>query len=574
MRFSHNFAPTMKENPSEAETISHRLLLRAGMIRRIAGGIYTYLPLGWRVICKIEEIIRQEMNRAGGVELNLPIIQPAELWQQSGRWDVYGEEMFRLKDRHQRDFCLGPTHEEIITFLVKNEVNSYRDLPLLLYQIQNKYRDEKRPRFGLLRAREFIMKDLYSFDANEEGLQNSYEAMYKAYERIFKRMGLNFKIVEADSGAIGGNTSHEFVSFAEEGEAEIVHCFSCSYAADVEKATTVLKKKNTSEDELPLELIKTPDKKTIKEVANFIGVELEKLIKTLVFEADGRIIVVLVKGDRELNIVKLKNYLKCNELELAGDEKISEIFQCEKGYLGPVGLKGVPVLADREVMVEHNLICGANRNGYHYINVNPERDFIVDDIVDLIKVEAMDPCPVCGEPLYKTNGIEVGQIFQLGTKYSEALNAFYQDERGQLKPFIMGCYGIGISRSMAAVVEQLHDDKGIIWPISIAPYPVVIVPTLIDSSLQWETALKLESEINELGLEVMIDDRKESAGIKFADADLIGYPLRLTVGKKTEKQRTVDIKTRKGEEKTVAIEEAAKTVKQIAEDLSKPLSLA
>jgi len=564
----------MKENPAEAETISHKLLLRAGMIRRIAGGIYTYLPLGWRVICKIEEIIRQEMNSAGGVELNLPIIQPAELWQQSGRWDVYGEEMFRLKDRHQRDFCLGPTHEEIITFLVKNEVNSYRDLPLLLYQIQNKYRDEKRPRFGLLRAREFIMKDLYSFDANEEGLQNSYEAMYKAYERIFKRMGLNFKIVEADPGAIGGNTSHEFVSFAEEGEAEIVHCFSCSYAADVEKATTVLKKKNTSEDELPLELIKTPDKKTIKEVANFIGVELEKLIKTLVFEADGRIIVVLVKGDRELNIVKLKNYLKCNELELAGDEKIYEIFQCEKGYLGPVGLKGVPVLADREVMVEQNLICGANRNDYHYINVNPERDFIVDDIVDLIKVEALDPCPVCGEPLYKTNGIEVGQIFQLGTKYSEALNAFYQDERGQLKPFIMGCYGIGISRSMAAVVEQLHDDKGIIWPISIAPYPVVIVPTLVDSSLQWETALKLESEINELGLEVMIDDRKESAGVKFADADLIGYPLRLTVGKKTEKQRTVDIKIRRGEEKTVAIEEAAKTVKQIAEDLSKPLSLA
>lgn len=573
MRFSRTFVPTLKETPSEAETISHKLLLRAGMIRKIAGGVYTYLPLGWKVIQKIEEIVRQEMNRAGGVELSLPIIQPAELWQQSGRWDVYGEEMFRLKDRHQRNFCLGPTHEEIITFLVKNEINSYRDLPLLLYQIQNKYRDEKRPRFGLLRAREFIMKDLYSFDANEEGLQRSYKTMYEAYERVFTRLGLKFKVVEADPGAIGGNASHEFISLAADGEAEIVYCLSCSYAADIERATTVLKNEINEEELLPLKLIETPNQKTIKEVTEFLGVKAAKLIKTLVYEADGKVIVALIRGNRELNPIKLKNYLKCNELELAEDEKVREIFQCESGYLGPVDLKGVPILADREVMAAKNLICGANRNGYHYLNVNPERDFKADDILDLIKAEASDPCPVCGEPLYKTNGIEVGQVFQLGTKYSEALGAFFQDEKGQLRPFIMGCYGIGISRSMAAIVEQSYDERGIIWPISVAPYPVVIVPTFIDSSFQWQTALRLEKEIEELGLEVMVDDRPESAGIKFADADLIGYPLRLTIGKKTEKQGTVDIKTRKGEEKTVAVEEAAKTIKAMAEELYRPLQL-
>lgn len=565
MRTSELWVPTLRETPAEAEVVSHKLLLRAGFIRKTVAGIYTYLPLGRRVLAKLEQIIREEMDRAGGQELVLPIVQPAEIWQESGRWEVYGEEMFRLQDRHGRHFCLGPTHEEIITFIVRNEVNSYKQLPLLLYQIQNKYRDERRPRFGLLRAREFIMKDLYSFDRDQKGLKESYQKMYQAYSRIFGRCGLKFRAVQADSGAIGGDYSHEFMALAAVGEAVIVYCRQCDYAANIEiAAANTVEHDFVAETMLPIKEVSTPEQKTVAEVCAFLGVRPDKLIKTMLYEADGQLIAALIRGDRELNEFKLQKQLGCRELYLADQDKVKMITGAPAGYIGPVGLKGIPLYADLEVPYLVNAIAGANREGYHLQNVNPGRDFIPDAVFDLRQVEAGEPCPHCGSPLEKAEGIEVGQIFQLGTKYSEPLGATYTDEQGQERPIVMGCYGIGVSRTMAAAVEQCHDERGIIWPLSIAPYQVVIIPASIRDHEQYRTAETLYHELLNLGVEVVFDDRDERAGMKFVEADLIGYPLRLTVGKRTLVQGTVDVKWRhEQQETTLPREGLAERIKEM-----------
>lgn len=563
MRVSALLIPTLRDVPAEAEVISHKLLLRAGMIRKSASGVYTYLPLGWRVIQKISNIVREEMNRAGGQELLLPIIQPAELWLESGRWHVYGPELFRLKDRHERDFCLGPTHEEIITDLVRKEVSSYKQLPLLLYQIQCKYRDEIRPRFGLMRGREFIMKDLYSFDRDEEGLKISYQKMYEAYVNVFKRCGLTFRVVEADSGAIGGNTTHEFMVLANSGEAEIVYCESCNYAANVEKAVNKIGEK-VSEELRPMELLHTPEVRTMEQLADFVKLPAEKLIKTLFYEAEGQVICALVRGDREVNEVKLQRLLGCNELKLASDETIEKLTGSTPGFVGPVGLKDVPVFVDEEVTLIVNGVAGANKVDYHLVNVNYGRDFVGTQVVDIRLVKAGDLCPNCGNSLKSARGIEVGQIFQLGTKYSQALGATFVDEKGQEHPIVMGCYGIGISRTMAAAVEQNHDEKGIIWPKAIAPFEVVVIPAVAKDEQQMDLAFKIYHDLQNAGIETVIDDRPESAGVKFNDADLIGYPFRVTVGKKTVAENTVDIKNRAtGEEITVPLAEVVDKLKAL-----------
>jgi prolyl-tRNA synthetase len=544
MHTTELLAPTLRETPAEAEIASHQLLLRAGFIRKAAAGIYTYLPLGKRVLAKLEQIIREEMDRAGGQEVVLPIIQPAELWQESGRWEVYGEEMFRLQDRHQRQFCLGPTHEEIITALVRSEVNSYKQLPLLLYQIQNKYRDERRPRFGLLRGREFIMKDLYSFDRDQEGLQDSYNKMYQAYTSIFRRCGLDCRPVQADSGAIGGNYSHEFMALTSAGEALLVYCRECDYAANVEIAAARALPAASAESPQPLQEAATPEQKTAAAVCAFLGVTPDRLIKTLFYEADGQLLAALVRGDRELNEIKLQSFLSCRELTLADPERVMAITGAPVGFVGPVGLSGVPIYADLEIPYLVNAVAGANREGCHLVHVNPGRDFKAAAFADLRQVEAGEPCPRCGAPLNQARGIEVGQVFQLGTKYSMALGATYTDEQGQGHPMVMGCYGIGVSRTMAAVVEQRHDEHGIIWPLSLAPYQVIIIPAAIKDANQRQAAADLYQELTAAGVEAVIDNRDERAGMKFVEADLIGYPLRLTVGKRTVTGGTVDVKWR------------------------------
>ncbi|GAF26788.1 prolyl-tRNA synthetase [Moorella thermoacetica Y72] len=550
MRASELLAPTLRETPAEAEIVSHQLLLRGGFIRKAAAGIYTYLPLGRRVLAKIEQIIREEMDRAGGQEVVLPIIQPAELWQESGRWEVYGEEMFRLQDRHRRQFCLGPTHEEIITALVRSEVTSYKQLPLLLYQIQNKYRDERRPRFGLLRGREFIMKDLYSFDLDQEGLNQSYQKMYQAYSNVFRRCGLDFRPVQADSGAIGGNYSHEFMALATAGEALLVYCRECDYAANVEIAVAKALPIIATENPAPLKEVATPGQKTVAEICTFLEVTPDRLIKTLFYEADGQLIAALVRGDRELNEVKLQNHLGCRHLVLADPERVRKATGAPVGFVGPVGLQGIPLYADLEIPYLVNGVAGANREGYHLVNVNPGRDFNPTAVVDIRQVEAGEPCPQCGAPLAQARGIEVGQVFQLGTKYSSALGANYTDARGQEHPIVMGCYGIGVSRTMAAIVEQCHDDQGIIWPLSVAPYQVVIIPASLKDDGQRHVAEGLYRELAAAGVEVVYDDRDERAGLKFVEADLIGYPLRITVGKRTITSGTVDVKWRSRKEET------------------------
>ncbi|MGB9886357.1 MAG: proline--tRNA ligase [Moorellales bacterium] len=556
MLFSALLAPTLREVPGEAEVVSHQLLLRAGMIRRVAAGVYTYLPLGWRVLNKIINIVREEMNRAGGQELLMPIIQPAELWQATGRWDVYGPEMFRLRDRHGRPFCLGPTHEELITALVKAEVRSYRQLPLLLYQIQNKYRDERRPRFGLLRGREFIMKDLYSFDRDEEGMRASYEQMHEAYSRVFARMGLAFKVVEADPGAIGGGQTQEFMVTAATGEASVVFCPACGYAADVEKAPCRAQV-TAPEEPLTLQEVPTPGARTVEEVAAYLGVPTSRILKTLFYLADGRLVGVILRGDRRLNETKLMNFLECLSLEMAEDEQVERATGSPPGSVGPVGLSGVPLYADEEVFWVFNAVTGANREGYHLINVNPGRDFQAVK-ADLRCAEAQDPCPNCGRPLEATQGIEVGQIFQLGTKYSKALGATYLDEKGRERLIVMGCYGIGISRTMAAAAEQYHDGAGLVWPVTIAPYQAVVVPVNPAESRQWEVATAIYRQLQSAGIEAVLDDRPERAGVKFADADLIGFPWRITVGRKAADQGLVDIR-RRGQAQEVALTPEAAT---------------
>ena len=545
MRVSKLYAPTLREVPAEAEVVSHQLMLRAGFMRKAAGGIYTYLPLAWRVLKKIERIVREEMDAKGSQELLMPIVQPAEIWQESGRWDVYGAEMFRLQDRHNRCFCLGPTHEEMVTTLIRGDVRSYRQLPLSVYQIQNKYRDERRPRFGLMRGREFIMKDAYSFDRDEAGLDKSYQDMYDAYTNIFTRCGLNFRPVEADSGAIGGSGSHEFMVIADSGEAEIVFCTSCDYAANVEKAE-LFPLEAQEEAMLTKEEVVTPDCKTIADVCAYLKLPVDHSVKAVAYNSEKGLILCFVRGDHEVNEIKVINTCGVIDLEMATEEQLAAAGTVG-GYMGPVGIdnKKVIVVVDATVMKMHNVCCGAKKEGYHFINVNPGRDFTPTYVADIRLIQEGDPCPHCGGEVSKARGIEVGQVFKLFTKYSSALKATYLDENGKEQPMVMGCYGVGVSRTMAAAIEQNYDDNGIIWPIEIAPYHVLVVPVNTKDEASAAKAEEIYMQLKKVGLETVIDDRNERPGVKFKDADLIGYPLRVVVGPKTLTEGKLEVKIRK-----------------------------
>lgn len=545
MRVSKLYAPTLREVPAEAEVVSHQLMLRAGFMRKAAGGIYTYLPLAWRVLKKIERIVREEMDAKGSQELLMPIVQPAEIWQESGRWDVYGAEMFRFQDRHNRCFCLGPTHEEMVTTLIRGDVRSYRQLPLSVYQIQNKYRDERRPRFGLMRGREFIMKDAYSFDRDEAGLDKSYQDMYDAYTNIFTRCGLNFRPVEADSGAIGGSGSHEFMVIADSGEAEIVFCTSCDYAANVEKAE-LFPLEAQEEAMLTKEEVVTPDCKTIADVCAYLKLPVDHSVKAVAYNSEKGLILCFVRGDHEVNEIKVINTCGVIDLEMATEEQLAAAGTVG-GYMGPVGIenKKVIVVVDATVMKMHNVCCGANKEGYHFINVNPGRDFTPTYVADIRLIQEGDPCPHCGGEVSKARGIEVGQVFKLFTKYSSALKATYLDENGKEQPMVMGCYGVGVSRTMAAAIEQNYDDNGIIWPIEIAPYHVLVVPVNTKDEASAAKAEEIYMQLKKVGLETVIDDRNERPGVKFKDADLIGYPLRVVVGPKTLTEGKLEVKIRK-----------------------------
>ncbi|MCD6534204.1 MAG: proline--tRNA ligase [Deltaproteobacteria bacterium] len=546
MRFSRMHLPTLKEVPAEAEVISHRLMLRAGMIRRLAAGIYSYLPLGLLALRNVEEIIRQEMNRAGAQEVLLPAVQPAELWQESGRWDFYGKELLRIKDRHQRDYCFGPTHEEVITDLIRHEVRSYRQLPLNLYQIQTKFRDEIRPRFGLMRGREFIMKDAYSFDVDDAAAGLSYQSMREAYSRIFSRCGLNFRAVEADSGAIGGNFSHEFVVLAESGEDAIASCTDCDYAANIEKAESRFVDSATPSPEptaaAPVE-VATPDCESIKEVADFFGVAPEATIKSMIFESDLGFCMVVVPGDCEVNEIKVTAALGAEWLEIPPPARIADELGLPVGYLGPLNLS-IPLLVDRQVPQMGEIICGANRAGFHLQGVLWGRDFKSQQMADLVLVRAGDLCPRCGSLLQIDRGIEVGHIFKLGTKYSEKLKATFLDQEGQEKNLVMGCYGIGVGRTVAAAIEQNYDDNGICFPYAIAPFKVALLNLDLKSEEVTAYCETLYKELQSRGISVIYDDRNERPGVKFKDADLIGVPLRLTLGRKGYKRGILEVKSR------------------------------
>lgn len=569
MRTTNLYAPTLRETPAEAEVKSHQLMLRAGMIRKAAGGLYTYLPLAWRTIKKIEQIIREEMDAAGGQEISMPIVQPAEIWEESGRWAVYGEEMFRVRDRHGRQFCLGPTHEEMVTTLVRDEVRSYKQLPLMLYQIQNKYRDEIRPRFGLMRGREFIMKDLYSFDKDEEGMNLSYKKMYDAYTNIYTRMGLDFRPVEADNGAIGGGHSHEFTVLAESGESNIAYCTSCDYAASDEKAELKVIKAE-AEEMLPLEKQATPGASTIELVAEYLHLPLEKTIKAVAFQTDtDELVLAFVRGDHEVNDVKVINLIEgAIELRMADEAAIVAAGGCP-GFMSPIGIKkGTKVVVDQTVMEMYNACAGANEKDVHYINVNPQRDFQDVIVSDIRMVKEGDSCPHCGGFLKMTRGIEAGQVFTLGTKYSKALHAVFLDENGKEKPMLMGCYGIGVGRTMAAAVEQNNDADGIIWPRAIAPFEVVVVPVNAKNAEQLALAEEIYTQLKKDGVDALLDDRKERIGVKFKDADLIGYPLRITVGPKTLAENTVELRIRRtGEVITVSREETGAKAEELLKQL-------
>jgi len=564
MRFTQYLISTLREDPAEAEVISHRLMLRAGMIRKLAAGIYSTLPLGERVLQKTAHIVREEMNRSGALEVTLPFVQPAELWHESGRWNVYGKELLRLTDRHNREFCLGPTHEEVITDLVRNVISSYRQLPINLYQIHIKFRDEIRPRFGVMRAREFIMKDAYSFDVDEKGAEESYKKMHDAYSRIFTRLGLTFRAVEADSGPIGGSFSHEFMVLADTGEDVIVICSGCDYAANMEKAE--IKKPADRADSQDvfgeLERVATPDMRTIEEVTGFLKVPAEKLIKTLVFSSSGGPVVALVRGDHEINEIKLKNLLACDMLELADEEQIEALTRAPRGFSGPCGLAGATIIADFGLVGGTNYVTGGNEKDVHLMNVNFKRDFAASRFADIRCAAEGDPCPRCGKPLTTTRGIEVGHIFKLGTKYSKAMNAHFLDADGTSKPMIMGCYGIGVGRTVAAAIEQLHDKDGIIFPGPIAPFSVIVLPVNTSDEQQTAVAEKLYGRLLDKGVEVIMDDRDERPGIKFKDADLLGIPLRVTVGR-TVKENKVELKIRKtGALEQVPIESAVTAIEE------------
>ena len=568
MRTTKLYAPTLRQIPSDAEIMSHKLMLRAGLIRKATSGIYTYLPLAWRTIRKIERIIREEMDFAGGQEICMPIMQPAEIWQESGRWSVFGSEMFRLKDCHNRDFCLGPTHEEMITTLVRDEVRSYKQLPLMLYQIQNKYRDEIRPRFGLMRSREFIMKDLYSFDKDDAGADISYQKMYDAYSRIFTRCGLKFRPVEADSGAIGGNHTHEFTVLAAAGESEIACCSACEYAANVEKAE-LLPIEALEEEAVPLAKVETPGCKTIALVAKYLNASIKKTIKAIAFQDENDdIAFAFVRGDHEVNEVKLQNAIGSVSLRMAADEAITAAGGVA-GFMSPIGLKkGAKIVVDTTVMNMKNAIAGANEVDVHYTGVNPVRDFKDAIVTDIRLIQSGDPCPHCKAPVEVTRGIEAGQVFKLGTKYSEALGATYLDENGKEKLIVMGCYGIGVGRTMAAAIEQHNDEHGIIWPRAIAPFEVVVVPVNAKDPAQLALAEEIYISLHEAGVDVLLDDRTERAGVKFKDCDLIGYPLRITIGSKSLEKGSVEIKVRRsGETFDCMKEEYLTKIQSLLKDL-------
>lgn len=530
MKASKLLMPTLREAPAEAEISSHILMMRAALISKLAAGVYSYLPLGLKVLHNVQNIIREEMDRAGAQELLMSALLPAECYQKSGRWERFGDDMFRLKDRNDRDFCLGPTHEEIFTQTVIDSVHSYRDYPFTLYQMQTKYRDERRPRFGVMRTREFIMKDAYSFDTTKEGLDESYKAMYDAYRRIFDRLGLNYMIVDADTGAMGGSGSQEFMVISEVGEDTIAYCEDCRYSANIEKAVCVAPEAS-NEEMKDMHKIGTPDARTIDEVAAFFGKDAKSFVKTMIYNCDGKLYAVLVRGDREINEVKLANITGAAEVALADAEDVVKITGAKVGFAGPVNLSA-PIIADNEVMAMRNFIVGANETDCHIENVNPGRDFTPEITADIRSIEEGDICPVCGKRIKTAQGIEVGHIFKLGTKYSDALGLTYRDETGEDKSVIMGCYGIGVNRCLAAVIEQNHDDNGIIWPVAVAPYKAVVVPVNVNDSVQANMAEEITKRLEDEGIEVIIDDRDERPGVKFKDWDLIGIPVRITVGKK------------------------------------------
>jgi prolyl-tRNA synthetase len=566
MRWSRYLLPTLKEVPAEAEIISHQLMLRSGMIRKLAAGIYNYLPLGYRSIRKLEEIIRQELNKAGCLEVHLPAVLPRELWEESGRWEVYGKELLRLRDRHDREFCFGPTHEEVVTDMVRREVRSYRQLPLNLYQIQVKFRDEIRPRFGLMRGREFHMKDGYSFDMDEEGLEHSYKLMHDAYSAVFTRCGLKYRAVEAESGPIGGSFSHEFMVLADSGESEILSCDKCDYAANAERAegkrNAECEMRNAefkglgfstphSEIRIPqLEVVPTPNQKSIEDVTAFLKCRAEQMIKTLVLTADGKPLVTLIRGDHDLDLRKLAKYLGTDSVELASFEVIEKVTGAPVGFAGPVGLKGVRIVADHAIATIEDGVTGANQVDAHIVHVVLGRDYEVKEWADLRRPLKGDSCPraACSGTLNSSRGIEVGHIFKLGTKYSAALGAKYLDEKGEEKLVIMGTYGIGVGRTLAASIEQNNDQDGIIWPRALAPFEVIVTPVNVNDPAMMQMAEKAYQELSAAGMEVIIDDRDERPGVKFKDADLIGIPLRVTVGAKAVKEGNLELRIRKTKE--------------------------
>lgn len=570
MLASKLYCPTLRDDPAEAEVASHKYMLKAGMIRKNASGFYSFLPLARRSVLKIEKIIREEMDKTGAQEIMMPIVQPAEIWQESGRWDVYGKEMFKLADRHGNEYCLAPTHEELITTLVRNELRSYKQLPVNLYQIQNKYRDEIRPRFGLMRSREFVMQDSYSFDTDQEGLEKSYQAMYEAYSRIFTRCGLQYRTVLADSGQIGGKHSHEFMALADSGEADIVTCTQCAYAADVEQATPN-PLPAAAEPLQAIEKFATPHCATIEELVQAAGVPAEKTIKAVALDIDGKLVLCMVRGDHEVNEVAVQHVVGGHDAVPASAELLQQ-YGLVPGYMSPLGAAKTSeqfhILVDPTAMQIYNGVTGANEEGFHYRHVTPSRDFTGVQVAPIRLITAADGCPECGAPVQLTRGIEVGQVFQLGTKYSEALQASFLDKDGKAKPFVMGCYGIGVTRTMAAAIEQYHDERGILWPVAIAPYEAVILPLNMKDEVMVTTARELYTQLSADSSEIVLDDRPERAGVKFNDADLIGYPVQIVVGKDTKTEGTVEIKVRRtGVKEVVPVRTAVGRVQAILREL-------
>ena len=552
MHFSKLFIPTLKESPADAEVISHKLMVRAGMIRQLASGIYSILPLGLRVLRKVEQIIREEMNQIGGQEVFLPSIQPAELWVESKRWDFYGKELLRIKDRHGREFCYGPTHEEVITDIVRREIKSYRQLPILLYQIQTKFRDEVRPRFGIMRGREFMMKDAYSFHSDEKDTQHTYHQMAKAYTKIFDRCGLKFKQVQADSGTIGGSFSHEFAVLADSGEDEIGFCETCDFASNLEmaesKPPSPSAPPSTPQD---LKEVETPGKKSVKEVAGFLNLPAQQIVKTILLENENGLVTGLVRGDHEINLVKMKNLIGCEWLQPAGEKAFAKHPELHRGYIGPVGLD-LPVFADHEISVLHDFVTGANKPSTHFTGVQVQRDLKIEKFGDIRTVQAKDPCPRCEDGKYQVKrGIEVGHIFILGTKYSSAMKAVFLDQHGKENALVMGCYGIGVGRTAAAAIEQNNDERGIIWPRNLAPFQVIIIPVNYSNSDLKNACDTLYNRLQETGIETLLDDRSDRLGGKLKDADLMGIPLQIIIGPKSLSAGQVEIKIRKTNESSL-----------------------